>query len=33
MDILDAVWSFHVDNGGDLLGVVFDAAIANDEAK
>jgi hypothetical protein len=31
--ILDAGGSFHVGDGGDLLGVGFDAAVADDEAE
>jgi hypothetical protein len=29
----DAGGSFHVGDGGDLLGISFDAAMANDEAE
>jgi hypothetical protein len=33
MDVFDARGSFHAGDGGDLLGIVFDAAVADDEAK
>jgi hypothetical protein len=31
--ILDAGGSFHVGDGGDLLGIGFNAAVADDEAE
>jgi hypothetical protein len=33
LHILDAGGSFHVGDGGDLLGVGFDVAMADDEAE
>jgi hypothetical protein len=33
LDVFDACGSFHAGDGGDLLGVCFDAAMANDEAE
>jgi hypothetical protein len=33
LDIFDARGSFHAGDGGDLLGVGFDAAMADDEAE
>jgi hypothetical protein len=33
LDILDAVGSSHVGDGGDLLGVGFDAVVADDEVE
>jgi hypothetical protein len=33
MHIFDAGGSFHVGDGGDLLGIGFDAAIADDKAE
>jgi hypothetical protein len=33
MDIFDARGSLHAGDGGDLLGVGFDAALADDEAE
>jgi hypothetical protein len=31
--VFDARRSFHVGDGGDLLGIGFDAAMADDEAE
>jgi hypothetical protein len=33
MDILDVGWSFHIGDVGDLLGVGFDASMADDEVE
>jgi hypothetical protein len=33
LHIFDAGGSFHIGDGGDLLGVDFDAAMADDEAE
>jgi hypothetical protein len=33
LDILGAGWSFHVYDGGDLLEIGFNAAMAYDEAE
>jgi hypothetical protein len=32
-DILDSSRSFHIGDGGDLLGICFDVAMDDDEAK
>jgi hypothetical protein len=33
LDVFDARGSFHAGDGGDLLGVGFNAALADDEAE
>jgi hypothetical protein len=33
LDVFDARGSFHAGGGGDLLGVGFDATLADDEAE
>jgi hypothetical protein len=33
MHVFDARGSFHASDGGDLLGIGFDAAMADDEAE
>jgi hypothetical protein len=33
LHVFNAGGSFHVGDGGDLLGIGFDAMVANDEAK
>jgi hypothetical protein len=33
LDVFDARGSFHAGDGGDLVGVGFDAALADDEAE
>jgi hypothetical protein len=33
LHIFDAGWSFHVGDGGDLLGIGIDAVMADDEVE
>jgi hypothetical protein len=33
MDVLDAGWSFHVGDGGDLLRISFDAMMVDGKAE
>jgi hypothetical protein len=33
LHVFDAGGSFHVGDGGDLLGIVFNVAMADDEAE